>query len=138
MRFVLPIFSVVIGFSCGTNYAQVAELVVPVQPKLRKFETLDYPLLAKQARVEGVVVIQAHLDALGNVKSAVPLSGSKYLIPASVANAKKWQFETEQNNSTLLIYEFRFEGVCKRPCSTLFVIRPPNHAVILTGSPLVE
>ena len=55
------------------------------------FEELKYAPLARQARLEGIVVVWATLDSQGNVASAVAISGSKGLIDLShcLDNAKK-------------------------------------------------
>lgn len=57
------------------------------------YEGIEYPPLARQTRLQGVVVIRVKLDAQGKVTGASAISGHELLIQAAIANAKKWQFE---------------------------------------------
>jgi periplasmic protein TonB len=52
-----------------------------------------YPVLAKQARVEGTVVIEAIIDASGNVVEAKVVSGPALLMQAALAAVQQWKFE---------------------------------------------
>jgi hypothetical protein len=44
-------------------------------------EEMAYPPLARQARLQGIVVVKARTDGRGNVVSAAAISGNKLLIP---------------------------------------------------------
>lgn len=103
-------------------------------------EALDYPTLARQARVQGIVVIHANLDASGRVVSTSAVSGSKALIQVCLSNSTKWQFKPNQPNEAVIIYDFRLEGVCMLPsCNrSFFSFRPPNVALITATPPAVE
>lgn len=52
-----------------------------------------YPLLAVQARIEGVVQIDALIDKDGNVVQARAVSGPGALIPAALEAVKHWKYE---------------------------------------------
>ena len=52
-----------------------------------------YPLLAKQAHIEGDVVIEAQLDASGNVTGAKVISGPQMLREAALSALTKWKFQ---------------------------------------------
>lgn len=53
----------------------------------------EYPLLARQSRVEGVVEIDAIIDEHGNVIHMRAVSGPGLLIQAALKAASKWKYE---------------------------------------------
>lgn len=53
----------------------------------------QYPLLAKQARIEGDVLISAIIDPHGNVVEMKALSGPPILYTAAMAALQQWKFE---------------------------------------------
>jgi len=52
-----------------------------------------YPPLAKQARIQGEVVIDAIIDTQGNVVQMQVVSGHPLLIPAAVEALRKWRYQ---------------------------------------------
>jgi len=52
-----------------------------------------YPLLARQARIEGDVVISAVIDPRGNVVEMKAVSGPPLLYSAAMAALRQWKFE---------------------------------------------
>jgi len=53
----------------------------------------EYPMLAKQARLQGVVQIEAVIDEHGNVVQMKAVSGSGLLIPAAMRAVAQWKYE---------------------------------------------
>jgi protein TonB len=53
----------------------------------------SYPLLARQAHVEGDVTIEAQIDATGKVTGTKVLSGPQLLREAAVSALARWKFE---------------------------------------------
>jgi len=53
----------------------------------------DYPTLARQARLSGVVVIEAVIDEHGNVTGMKAISGHPLLIPAAMSAVSKRRYE---------------------------------------------
>jgi protein TonB len=53
----------------------------------------EYPLLAKQARIQGVVQIEAVIDEHGNVVQMKAVSGSGILIPSAMRAVAQWKYE---------------------------------------------
>jgi len=53
----------------------------------------DYPILAKQARLSGVVVIEAVIDEHGKVTGMRAISGQPMLIPAALSAVSKRRYE---------------------------------------------
>jgi len=53
----------------------------------------SYPALARQARIDGIVVIEVQIDASGNVTGTNVISGPQMLRDAAVRAVTKWRFE---------------------------------------------
>jgi periplasmic protein TonB len=53
----------------------------------------DYPVLARQARLSGVVVIEAVIDEHGKVRGMRAISGQPMLIPAALSAVSKRRYE---------------------------------------------
>ena len=104
---------------------------------IAQFEPLEYPRIAQAARVQGAVVIRVDLDSDGRVTSARALSGPKLLIEDSVANAKKWRFDKNKLRAAVIVYLFKFEGICNRPCSSISTFSPPNVVTVISGEPVL-
>lgn len=115
--------------------AQNTDVVTTQFVKILDFAELEYPTLARHARIQGVVVLRVQLDDRGNVISATAISGSTYLVPDSIENVKKWHFEATAARPMIIVYDFRIsDGLCAGPCRSQFLIWPPNFATITTGS----
>ena len=52
-----------------------------------------YPSLARQARVEGDVVVEAVIDATGSVVEAKVISGHALLMSAALEAVRQWKYE---------------------------------------------
>jgi len=52
-----------------------------------------YPPLAKQARIQGVVVMTALIDKGGNVQNLQVVSGHPLLAPAAIEAVKQWRYK---------------------------------------------
>jgi protein TonB len=72
-----------------------------------------YPILARQAKVQGNVMIDAVIDASGNVVEISVVSGHPLLIPAAIEALRKWKYEPTYLNEEavavrlLVTVEFR-------------------------------
>ena len=66
----------------SANAAQIVSR--PVEP--------DYPMLAKQMKVQGSVVLQALIDRSGNIEDLHVLSGPAILSTAAMQAVKQWRF----------------------------------------------
>jgi protein TonB len=53
----------------------------------------DYPPIAKQLKIQGVVELEAVVDTSGEVEKVIILNGSPVLTKASVDALKKWKFK---------------------------------------------
>jgi periplasmic protein TonB len=63
------------------------------QPKLLFAPDADYPTLARQARLSGVVIVEAIIDEQGVVKGVRAVSGHPLLIPAALQAVSKRRYE---------------------------------------------
>ena len=57
-----------------------------------------YPLLAKQAQMQGIVSIDAVIDTVGDVVEMRVISGSPLLIPAALQAVRQWKYEPSYLN----------------------------------------
>ena len=103
-----------------------------------RFEPLAYPLVARTIHAEGAVVVRVSLNSDGKIASAVAISGPKALIPDCLSNAKKWLFRPDKSRDAVIVYIFKFEGLCYSSCSSSFHFAPPNVATITVGEPVVQ
>ena len=79
-----------------------------------------YPRLARQARVQGDVVLKVAVRRDGTVESAESISGPAMLVQAALDSARNSKFDcsscTEAVTSYRLVYSFQFgpEAVCAK------------------------
>ncbi len=73
----------------------------------------EYPVMAKQMRISGRAVVEAHIDTDGKVDKVEPVSGNPLLTSAAVSAVKKWKFSPFQSAGkptravTALSFEFK-------------------------------
>ena len=53
----------------------------------------SYPALARQARIQGVVVLTAIIDKDGNIQNLQLVSGHPMLAPAAIEAVKQWRYK---------------------------------------------
>jgi TonB family protein len=70
-------------------------------------DQLKYPALARQARIQGAVVVKVKLDAKGAVVDAAAISGSPMLIPNCLTNAKNWRFQPSSQKAAIMVSRWR-------------------------------
>ena len=115
------------GHACGQQEQTVNDEDIIVSSS----EAMQYPALAHAARREGVVVLQVKMDDDGKVVSARAISGSKMLIPDTLANVVKWRFRPNSNKTAVVIYEFHLvEGKCDLGRHGQFAFRGANVATV--------
>ncbi len=57
-----------------------------------------YPPLARQARIQGTVILKARINKSGEVESIQLVSGHPLLAPAAIAAVKQWKYESYMLN----------------------------------------
>ena len=92
-RRLLPVCALLAGLGCvlrGEDVLHIAEAdakkaaITAVMP--------EYPAMAKQMRVSGVVVVEAEVDTEGKVGAAHPVRGNALLGAAAAKALEKWKF----------------------------------------------
>lgn len=79
------------------------------QAQLISSKAPDYPLVAKQAHVQGVVVVSATVGVDGKVKSASAVSGPPLLQKAAVDAVRQWTYKPTTLNGAPVESETRVE-----------------------------
>jgi protein TonB len=69
----------------------------------------EYPLAARQAQVQGAVVVRAIISVDGRVKSAKALSGPWLLQKPAVAAVRRWVYKPATLNGTAIESEMRID-----------------------------
>jgi len=64
-------------------------------PRLLSGPAPIYPILAKQSRIQGIVVIEAIIDETGNVIEMHAISGHPLLIPAAMKSRVAEKIRTD-------------------------------------------
>ena len=52
-----------------------------------------YPPLARQARIQGVVILQAQISKDGSIENLQLISGHPMLAPAAIEAVKQWKYK---------------------------------------------
>jgi len=71
-------------------------------PRLLSSPPPIYPKAAQEARVHGVVVIDALVDVTGKVVEMTVISGPQQLTQAAMDNLRKWQYEPARLNGEVI------------------------------------
>ena len=124
------------GLAAGTGAGTAQILNESI--RTQHFEDLAYPLAARLTHVQGIVVVRVQLDDEGRVTTATAISGPKALISGSIANAGKWRFQPNSERAAVIIYRFKFDGLCNLPCTSQSRFEPPNFITVITGDPVVD
>jgi TonB family protein len=65
--------------------AMAAQIVTKVPP--------DYPPLARQARIQGLIILRAQIGKSGDVENLQLISGHPMLAPAAIEAVKQWKYK---------------------------------------------
>jgi len=90
------------------SHPMEGSLIHPVQP--------EYPPLAKQARVQGSVVLRAVIDREGKIENLQVLSGHPLLVAAALKAVQQWRYRPYRLNEqpveveTLITVHFSLSG----------------------------
>lgn len=90
--------------SATSSLSAVPKLVAPTPQRIRISQGVTkgllihrveppYPPLARQARVQGDVVLTAIIDIEGNIKNLQLVSGHPMLVPAAIESVKQWHYK---------------------------------------------
>ncbi len=88
--------------SASSNLAAVPKLAPPTRVRISQGVTRGllihkqeptYPPLARAARVQGEVVLNAIIDANGQIQNLQLVGGHPMLVPAAIAAVKQWRYK---------------------------------------------
>ena len=141
-------FALVVGSAAllWTTSAEVHEVAAKLAAEppisdadivVRALMDVTYPPEALIKRVEGAVVLRAHLDDGGGVESVEPISGHELLVRVAVDNLKTWRFAPNTRNQAIVIYDFRIDGSCSGVHSYYRLLKP-NLLSVLSCRPMME
>jgi TonB family protein len=105
---------------------------------------LNYPRIARQARITGLVVVRVSVKASGSAREADVVSGHPLLGEAARLNALDWKFRTvgsrsDKSDEVFLVYRFVLRGNCAaKNCRELFVVEYPNFVLVRSEMPSIE
>ena len=80
-----------------------ASLVAQDGRKVKKEVKPDYPELAREAHVSGLVRLQVVISPSGHVKSASVVGGHPLLIASAMQAVKEWQYEPAAEETTQVV-----------------------------------
>ena len=92
----------VMGGILGSTNAAIPKVATPQRVRvssgvstglLIKKVTPNYPQLAKQARIQGSVVLQAEISKEGTIQNLQLISGHPMLAPAAIEAVKQWRYK---------------------------------------------
>jgi len=92
------------GIISSTSSAAVPNVTKPTLQRVRVSQGVSkglliyrieptYPPLARQARIQGVVVLTAIIDKDGNIQNLQVVSGHPMLAPAAIEAVKQWRYK---------------------------------------------
>lgn len=120
---------------------QAAQIMVNDKDvEVLSFEDLRYPPLAAQARIAGIVVVQAKLDEKGTVVEASALFGHAMLVAVTLDNVKQWKFRPNAERLAVFVYNFKLAcaGDIYNQDWRQFVLELPNFATATAPLMMVE
>ena len=97
-----PVFSrdfAVLDISSPRNVPQEVQLLSQVP--------LVYPPLARQARIQGNVVLHVIVDPDGRVKEVTLISGHPLLVQAAIDSVRQWRYKPTLLNGTRVAVDTR-------------------------------
>ena len=92
----------VIGGIISSTHVNIPKVATPQRVRvssgvstglLIKKVTPNYPQLAKQARIQGTVVLQAEISKEGTIQNLQLISGHPMLAPAAIEAVRQWRYK---------------------------------------------
>src|SRR5262249_6800765 len=106
------------------------------RPCVSHIESLPYGALARQAALQGDVVLEIEIDTDGNVRHVRVLSGHPLLAKDAEENMKLWRFQCGHASTLKMSYEFRLTGQnVKSKSAPAFTYESPDRVEITSSRP---
>jgi TonB family protein len=97
--------------------------------------SLSYPYLARAARIQGDVVLIAHVGSDGSVSVPIRKSGHPIFMQPAEDNLKKWKFQSGEDQQMEITYHFKFsESSGQTECA----FDLPNSVTVTSDPPPVK
>jgi Gram-negative bacterial TonB protein C-terminal len=118
----------------------IALLFLTVSPQAKPrypvhVESLVYPSIARQSRLQGDAVLVAQIASDGSVSIPLIKSGHPMFVHVAEENLKKWKFQVGEDQQMEITYHFKFGEKSSRspvtecqfdlPNSVTFIVNPP-------------
>ncbi len=134
MKTIVISFCVLLAFSLLR-----AQEAPPNNLGVRTFVSPDYPIVARQARIQGDVDLNVTIDSTGQIVSVDSVSGPEALVSYAKANIVRWTYTPIGKVLKLkVIYTYRLEKpeMEFRPTPRIELISP-IHVLITSNFPIV-
>jgi TonB family protein len=110
-----------------------------IQPRLPiHVESLPYPLVARQARIQGDALLAAQIGSDGSVSIPIRRSGHPLLLDAAEGNLKKWKFQTGESQQIEITYHFKLIEPSSDSDRTECTFDLPNSVTISSHLPTIQ
>jgi TonB family protein len=118
----------------------VALLLLTVSPRTQlRFPihvvSLIYPPVARQARIQGDVVLIAQIGSDGSVSIPIRKSGHPLLLKAAEDNLKTWTFQTGESQEMEITYHFKLREQSSDSAETECAFDLPDSVTIFSRLP---
>jgi hypothetical protein len=116
-----------------------------IGPVVRRMVSMEYPMLARMAGLQGTVNLRASVQPDGTAGEVTVLSGPEPLATPARKNVSRWRFDRCPSLSGScvidLVYSFTLDGACTDSprCPTEFQVDLPNKVTVTSqiyGKPL--
>jgi outer membrane biosynthesis protein TonB len=102
-------------------------------------KTPDYPIIARNSRLTGAVVLELSISADGGVESVRALNDLQFFAPIAVAHVQTWRLRTTHARRAFLVYEFALDHrACSAETNTAFWRVTAGVFRLSACSPLVQ
>jgi TonB family protein len=114
---------------------QTSGQVPPAEPCVTHVETLHYPELARNTRIQGEVKVSAMVDETGKVILPAVSSGHPLFNDVVLDNIRRWKFQPPPSSFTIdVTYEFVLNGEVESCPPEEIVFDLPHHVKIVTSA----
>lgn len=107
-----------------------------IDPPVKRIVSMEYPTLARLARLEGTVSLSVTVLANGTVGTVTVLSGPEPLATPAREDISKWLFEgchsSDGSCAVRIVFSFGLHGTCTDSprCPTEFQVDLPNKVLV--------
>jgi outer membrane biosynthesis protein TonB len=131
-------FLALLMFSCASTGAAKSEQPMPDIPVVKSADLPLYPHLARLARIEGTVQIEATTDGTNIVRMSAR-GAHKLLMDAAQENLKTWRFYPHKAQAFTITFVYKIEPPeVYGPINPTIILNLPNRVEIRTKMHPVE